>query len=266
MGDKIIPKILLLEDNAIYSVNVSKKPFKDFRVHSHDFYEFEYVMSGEGVLTVNGREYSIRRGDMCFVTPFDEHSYRSKKELKLLTVHFKLNNNESTSDMDVIDACVTKCNKAMINAFEILAEACDNEELYEQLCSKTLELIAVLFLQKVKTEKKNTSNEITRAVEYMNLNFRNDISLKEISRYVGYSQEHFSRQFKRYTGKNFIKYLTDIRLLHAEKLLLESELTITVICYECGFGCPKSFNRAFKEKYGCSPLNYRNQSVSKNNN
>ena len=88
------------------------------------------------------------------------------------------------------------------------------------------------------------------------------INLENMSELIGYSKEHFCRQFKKYTGMSFLKYLTNLRTVHAKNLLDNGEYAVTQICYECGFGCLRSFSRAFKEKYGCTPQNYKYQKMS----
>ena len=136
------------------------------------------------------------------------------------------------------------------------------DTFYNLLCEKVLETILILLLQKVKTPQRNAlPKEILAAVEYINLNFKKNINLNVISKYAGYSQEHFSRQFTKYMGIGFSDYLTELQLTYAKHLLNKQEMTITQICYECGFGCVQSFRRAFKKKYGVSPKMFQNQKM-----
>ena len=60
---------------------------KDYPLHQHDFYEFEYITDGEGIHTVNDKSYEIKKGDLIFITPMDFHGFETKN-LKTVTCHF----------------------------------------------------------------------------------------------------------------------------------------------------------------------------------
>jgi transcriptional regulator GlxA family with amidase domain len=69
----------------------------------------------------------------------------------------------------------------------------------------------------------------------------------------------FCRYFKKVTGKTFTKLVNEYRVVHATKLLSESQMSITEICYECGFNNFSHFNKLFKEFTGKSASKYRGQ-------
>ena len=88
-------------------------------------------------------------------------------------------------------------------------------------------------------------------------NFRRDISLDDVSREVDISPYYFSKLFKQETGKNFIEYLTEIRLKNARELLQDSRLSIKEICAQSGYGDPNYFSRIFKKYEGVTPSEFR---------
>ena len=55
----------------------------------------------------------------------------------------------------------------------------------------------------------------------------------------------------------FSKYLSDMRLRRAERMLAETELSVTEICLECGYGNLSHFLRVFKSAYNATPTEYR---------
>ena len=59
------------------------------------------------------------------------------------------------------------------------------------------------------------------------------------------------------TGKNFIEYLTEIRLKNARELLQNSQLSIKEICVQSGYGDPNYFSRIFKKYEGVTPSEFR---------
>ena len=69
----------------------------------------------------------------------------------------------------------------------------------------------------------------------------------------------FCRFFKKATGKTFTKMVNEYRVVHATKLLSESTMTITDVCFECGFNNFSHFNKLFNEFTGKSASAYRNK-------
>lgn len=107
-----------------------------------------------------------------------------------------------------------------------------------------------------KREEKSKSI-IEMAEEYIKNNFHKDISLDEISRTVNISPYYFSKIFKEGTGKNFIEYLTNIRMERAKELLSTTESSMKEICSMCGYSDPNYFSRSFKKNVGVTPTEYK---------
>ncbi len=69
----------------------------------------------------------------------------------------------------------------------------------------------------------------------------------------------FTRFFRKCTGKSFVEYLTELRVGAACRLLVESDRTVTQICYAAGFSNLSNFNRRFRELKGVTPREFRAQ-------
>jgi len=89
------------------------------------------------------------------------------------------------------------------------------------------------------------------------MNFRRPVTLAETADYVHFSPSYLSRRFRETVGVNFKEYLTSLRMKFAVKLLCASDIPITEICFESGFGSLSNFICAFKAEYGVSPAEYR---------
>lgn len=98
---------------------------------------------------------------------------------------------------------------------------------------------------------------IEMAEGYIKENFHRDISLDEVSRTVNISPYYFSKIFKEGTGKNFIEYLTNIRIERAKELLSTTEYSMKEICALCGYADPNYFSRSFKKNVGVTPTEYK---------
>ena len=92
MKKHIYPEMILFEKDIAQNVYISKNNFKNYELHSHDFYELEFFVEGNGLCEINGKEYSFRKGDISFVTPLDIHGYKGDDNVKTITIHFRLAN------------------------------------------------------------------------------------------------------------------------------------------------------------------------------
>jgi AraC-like DNA-binding protein len=104
---------------------------------------------------------------------------------------------------------------------------------------------------------KEDMKRINKIYEYVFANYHNYISLKTIAEISNLSPQSFCRYFKNRTNKTFSKFLAEIRIGQASKLLKEDNKTVTDICYEVGFNHFSSFNKQFKNIMGTTALKYK---------
>ncbi len=98
---------------------------------------------------------------------------------------------------------------------------------------------------------------IQPVVGYLVEHFASDIQLPDIARRFGMNPWTFSRRFQKLSGKSFTDYLTTLRLSQVCKLLADSDMSITDICFEVGYSNVSNFNRTFLKTRGMSPTLYR---------
>ena len=103
------------------------------------------------------------------------------------------------------------------------------------------------------------SDKIEMVYKHINKNFKEHISLDEIAEIVSMTVPAFCRYFKKTTGKTFTKLVNEYRVVHATKLLAESNMSITDVSFECGFNNFSHFNKLFKEFTGKSASVYRSE-------
>lgn len=124
------------------------------------------------------------------------------------------------------------------------------EEKTMEYADKVLDFLG----EKKKMEKSNVVNTVK---EYMEKNYEKELSLAYISDMFHINASYFSKKFKEETGKNFIEYLTEIRMRQAEELLLSSGLTVAQVGEHTGYREPKYFSRIFMKYEGMTPSSYR---------
>ncbi len=105
----------------------------------------------------------------------------------------------------------------------------------------------------------NLSNEykLNQTLNYIEKNFKKNITLKEVAEYMNYSTTYFSKSFKKYVGVNFNKYITQIRVQEAKRVLRETNISINDLAFDMGYNEPNYFCKVFKKEEGITPSEYR---------
>lgn len=134
-----------------------------------------------------------------------------------------------------------------------LMDAADTDTLWKWFMEKIRN--ACQNSRSKREEKSNSIIEMSK--EYIRNNYNKDISLDEVSRVANISPYYFSKIFKEGTGRNFIEYLTNIRIEKAKELLNTTEYSMKEICTMCGYSDPNYFSRSFKKNVGVTPTEYK---------
>ncbi|GGW28303.1 AraC family transcriptional regulator [Arenibacter certesii] len=103
---------------------------------------------------------------------------------------------------------------------------------------------------------KTDNKSLDEIYEYIFKNFNQPIGSKDVAEVARMNPSAFSRFFKRVHRKTFTRYLNEIRIGYACKLLIENRDNITPVCYDSGFNNISNFNRHFKSIMGMSPSEY----------
>jgi AraC-like DNA-binding protein len=130
-----------------------------------------------------------------------------------------------------------------LNILDILARSKD----FRALASPTYSPALALY----------QGERINRVCELISRKFKEGITQSEAARTAHMSPPSFSRFFRRATNRTFRAFLNEVRIGHATRLLLETDYTITEVCYGSGFGNLSNFNRQFLKLRKVSPRAYR---------
>jgi AraC family transcriptional regulator len=104
---------------------------------------------------------------------------------------------------------------------------------------------------------------IRRAAELMHARLDEELTLKDIAAASYLSPFHFSRLFKKLTGVTPLAYLAAQRITRAQMLLAQSDLPITQIAAQVGYGSASHFTKAFRQSTGLSPREFRASVISR---
>ncbi|MCX7711771.1 MAG: AraC family transcriptional regulator [Clostridia bacterium] len=277
-----------LHEKEIFSENY---PFRleantsgDFRypLHWHNAVELIYVSEGCSRITVNGVEYLLENTEILVIPSGEIHDIHSIG--KQFFIQFDISMLDGFGGIHNIKPFLTQAKKISTKDDKYLHKAIENKIFemvheYEKkefayalsLNARVYDILVLLsrsLVEKISFESLNNSSKrvfglekINSAFKYIEEHYQDEITLKDISSAVGFSEYHFSRLFKEITEKNFHHYLNEFRIKKAEKLLMNSSLTIAQIAHEVGFNSFVTFNRMFKKVKGCSPTFYKKAGV-----
>lgn len=272
-----------------YPYCLHKRDLTNFIVpwHWHEELELGYIQEGISKIVTVGAEYTVRQGDGFFVNSnvmcMKQNASSGVKTIEInhifhpifLGGHFKsrfetkyLNPviNNKQIEVHVIRRGRSTANLILKNLYHLkeLQNETDSEfqtrnTLSETWCLLIKELQENPDIQKT-TEMEQT-NRLRSMIAYINQHYPERITLAEIAKTAGVSEREASRCFKKTIGQSPMEYLIKYRLNQSKKLLLETNMTITAICQQCGFSDSAYFGKVFRKSYGMTPSEYRSGSM-----
>ncbi|RRB04412.1 helix-turn-helix domain-containing protein [Larkinella rosea] len=251
--------------------------------HFHPECQLVYVVSGSGTRIIGGSVEQFEAGDLTFIGPNVPHvwySHAAQPETPLearslalyinpevVLHHLKpFTNTQSLADFfrqSERGLCLTGPTREQLVA--LLTAMPNQSDL--PLMASFLQILEVL---KTSPEVRwlnpesllmsyagASQSRVARVMRFIQDQFRQPITLEETAAIAGLQLHSFCRFFKALTQRTFSEFLNEIRIGFACQLLQQSDLPITQIAYESGFGNISYFNRSFKKNRGLTPKEYR---------
>lgn len=248
--------------------------------HYHDCYEIYYLFSGARYYFIKDKTYQIDAGTLVFIEPDTIHCTGNyeKYGYDRTVLYFKKEYIDSLTDVlgcDGIDAYLSSCHVSRLDRksrtfietmLEDMAEFHSDGTAETDTYLKTAMTHLLLFLcsRKGCTDvpsvdcTNSTRKVIFEIIGYINNNFKDKITLADISERYYISPCYFSRTFRTVTGMSFTEYLNNVRIKEARILLEKSDMRIIDIAENVGYSSNCHFGRVFRSVVGMSPLAYRN--------
>lgn len=132
----------------------------------------------------------------------------------------------------------------------------DDHKLLDPTTKEDFQNIIKQYCEKVILQKEE-HNAVIMAKKYIQIHYKESISLEDVAEYVRLTPTYFTKMFKEHTKKTFIDYVTEYRIEKAKELLLNTKLSLKEISYEIGYKDPNYFSRVFKKWTNVSPKQYR---------
>jgi len=268
--------------DVLYIAERHKKEF-NYPIHHHEVYELNFVENAAGVRrTVGDSSEVIGDYDLVLITSpdlehvWEQHECRSD-DIHEITVQFDLDFSEDgLLGKTPFRSILTMMNEArkglafplsaIMHVYPQLISLADIKDgfysvqhflsiLYELSRQDGARTLATSSYAKVNVG--SDSRRVLKVKNYISTHYQYDLRLTELASIAGMSPSAFSRFFKLHTGRNLSDYIIDQRLGYASRLLVDTVMSVSEICFECGFKNLSNFNRIFKKKKGCSPTEFR---------
>lgn len=111
--------------------------------------------------------------------------------------------------------------------------------------------------EEVNAPKKESGHRaLIPAISFVEKHFRSRVINEDVAAACGMNPFYFSKRFKETYEIGFHEYLTRYRLREARRLLEIPSVSVTQICFSCGFNDPSHFSRVFKKYFGALPSSY----------
>lgn len=250
-------------------------PGHSFGPAARNHYLFHYVISGMGTLMANdakgvSKTYHIKSGQGFLIFPGQINTYVADRNLPWeytwiefdgLRVKEALDLTGLSADAPVYHARYKELREQMMNEMLYIVRH-PNETPYHLIGH--LYLFLDYLSQSMRSAIPVPSGRmrdfyIKEAINYIEQNFQNDISIEDIARVCGINRSYFGKIFKTAVGKSPQEFLMSYRMARATELLKLTTLSIAEIGDAVGYENQLHFSRAFKTVYGISPREWRNQ-------
>lgn len=250
--------------------------------HLHEFVEMVYILSGEGVHSVNGVEYSVRRGCLLLIGYRQPHYFRTDSEMEFCNILLdprwvseKLVEPENVfellflagfSDFRPVDTRQPLLRfrgdaRGRIERLitDMLAEQEAREPGFERALKAQAHLLLCYISRQMADREQAPGALGPEFLQYLRQHCAEKLPLEELAKSCFYNPSYFSRRFKEQFGFTVTDFLAQSRLEKARELLSGTHLSTEQIALDCGFGSKNAFYRLFREQIGITPGQYRRQ-------
>jgi AraC-like DNA-binding protein len=258
--------------------------------HAHSEYQLFVVLEGTGTRFIGDSIKSFRPGELILTGPHVPHVWRSDE------AYFDRNSADITRGIVIYlnenflgDHILEKeemlgLKKLFVKSMRGLefhgAKKLQVIEMMKELVGlqgipSVIHLLHILEILAVTKEyhyissraydegiDQHETDRLNKVYEYAFKNFRKKVLLEDLAELLHMTPTSFSRYFAMKNNKPFSRFIAEIRIKHACKMLTETDESIAQICYDCGFNTLSNFNRQFKEIMLKKPMQYKKEFMS----
>lgn len=262
--DSITPLPMILYDMGVEE-RINEDYYYDNRIRrNYDGYIIQYTLDGYGIYETSDKKHTLGRNTGFITCVPNDCSYYFPKDneygWEYIYIHFSgslaalfydeiVNTTGNVFSLPLNNPAI----QLLINEYELL----ELGKKYKRFEAGAFIYNLLTTLLREISSPSSSDSLITRAVNWININYASDISLSELCELLYITPSHFSRSFRREIGISPVEYLSNVRLEHAMHMLTTTDMSINEIARSCGFANGNYFAKAFKRRLGFTPSDYK---------
>ncbi len=233
-----------------------------------------YVSKGKGTFKVNNKIFNLKQGDIFIILKGMNVEYMASMDdpWEYYWIGFSGSNSiEYLNRTSIIDSYVVTCTEDS-KIPNIILNMCEISKNYNPSSSDDIVLLRELysllytfikeFPKEFEYKDKELHTYIQDAINFINSNYMNSITVNEISNHVNLSRSYLYKMFIKNLKASPQKYLINLRMYKATLLLKSTKLPIGEVANKVGYTDSLLFSKTFSKYFSMSPLNYRNNKLS----
>ncbi|WP_276391475.1 AraC family transcriptional regulator [Eudoraea chungangensis] len=276
-----------IPENHAFVVSHLKERYFDPNWHFHAEYQIFMVLKGAGTRFIGDHVTPFKPGDITFTGPNLPHLWRSdeltnfgigEEHCEGIVVYFN-ENLIGKSFLQTEEALrLRQLFKKSLRGLDVTGRT--RETVHQMIAglpelngfTGVLELLNILNMLSNTNDleplaspgytnslKEGDTERMNKVYAYVMQNFRGKITVSELAELTSMTPTSFSRYFKVHANKTFSEFVSEIRIGHACKLLIEKRINASQACYASGFQTLSNFNKQFKTITKRTPMAYKKE-------
>jgi AraC-like DNA-binding protein len=240
-----------------------------------------YILSGAAELTIGSQVYDLVPHTVFYCNAGSTYTI-SSTALELISINFDLSQDNKTREQpyspvpltanigqQISESCVE--DQSLLNDWLFLPNAAACREFFDgiltEFSTKRLlyresagTLLKALLVRLLRSNAENASQGAKapeKIIDYIRVHYREPLSNTLFSQMFGYHEYHLNRLFLKHTGSTIRQYILDMRISHAKKALLNTDLPLSAIAETVGFNSNSYFSTYFRQTTGLTPAQFR---------
>ena len=242
-----------------------KRTTLDFALHLHNVLELVFLRGGSATAICGGDRYALKAGDVFVAFPNQPHGYEQSRDVEsdvlIIPMQPSLSPWRSILTQKIPVFPVLHRAQWEGTGIEALMDLLRPE--YKMVSQPVLQGYAMVVAGKLLpllelTDQSAGGGDLLRTLLlYISEHYREPITRRDIALGMGYNESYLSHIFSENLDVTMMDYVNSLRLKDAKMLLMETDLPVSDICLQLGFGSLRTFNRLFANAENMTPREYR---------
>lgn len=262
-----------IQHPQIKNMNLTVCDLQYRSLHLHPEIELILILKGSTTLNINGNTKTFHEKEVVLINANELHEIISKTEtstllsLHILPQYFEGYFPQMTFIKFEDNTFVSKNEGMFIYTFcKLLKTYLSKDPYYQLQCAGLINIMVYDILQNCSyhqiynsklQQTTKQSRLLSEILNYIEEHYAEKLTLANLSEYLGLSTSYLSHFIIKNLHQSFSEFLTYTRYFNAKALLMNSELSLTEICYNCGFSDYRYMNNAFKKYSSCTPNEFK---------